>query len=211
MDRSKMDVVSSKLFGNVVDVVTCMVNLHDPTASSHQEEVALLARSIAEAMGYKEKAVDCVFLAGQMHDVGKIVIPTEVLSMPGRLNHAQQMLVMRHAQASYDILKPIDFPFNVADVVHQHHERLDGSGYPLGLKGDQILLESRILAVADVVQAMTTSRSYHSPYAINSVLEELEAHKGQLYDADVVDTYKRLVTEKSLPGAAVKDREYPNN
>lgn len=201
---------SQKMLVNLVEVVTNMVDLHDPTAAGHQEEVALLARSIAEAMGKGEQFVDCVFLAGKMHDVGKIVIPAEVLSAPGKLNHVQHMMVMRHPQVSYEILKPIDFPFNVADVVHQHHERLDGSGYPFGLSGAQILLESRILAVADVIQAMLTNRSYHPPCAVGTVLEELEAHKGTLYDAMVVDTYRKLASHNG-GGASKQGNGRPHN
>ena len=196
MDKSNQNVTASELLRNLVSVITYMVDLHDPTASSHQEEVALLAGGIAEAMGYDEKLIDRVFLAGQIHDVGKIAVPAEVLGYPGKLNHEQQMLVVRHPQVGYEILKPIRFPFNLAEIVYQHHERLDGSGYPMGLSGSQILPESRILAVADVVQAMLTNRSYHEPCSVESVLEELEAHKGSLYDTDVVNAYKKLVAER---------------
>jgi len=127
-----------------------------------------------------------------VHDIGKIMIPSEILSSPHKLNHLQQMIVMQHPQISYDMLKSVDLPGYVLTAVYQHHERLDGSGYPCGLCGDQILMESRILAVADVIQAMVTCRSYRQPLMVTSVLEELEAHRGTLYDSAVVDTYKRL-------------------
>ena len=183
------------MLGNLVQVVNNMVDLHDPTAAGHQSEVAILARAIAEEMKQDKNVVDCVFLAGQIHDIGKISIPSEVLTLPHRLNHTQNMMIMRHPTVSYEILKPIDFPWPVADAVLQHHERLDGSGYPNGLTGDQMRVESRILAVADVVQAMLTDRPYHPLFTIVDVLEELDAHSGVLYDAAVVDTYKKLVRQ----------------
>jgi HD-GYP domain-containing protein (c-di-GMP phosphodiesterase class II) len=184
---------SQDMIGSLVQVVNNMVNLHDPTAAGHQTEVALLGRAIAEEMKQSQSVVECVFLAGQIHDIGKICIPYELLSFPGKLSHSQHMTVMLHPQASYEILKPIDFPWPVADSVLQHHERLDGSGYPNGITGDQMRFESKILAVADVVQAMLTERPYHPPFTIVDVLEELETHKGVLYDASVVETYGKLV------------------
>ena len=186
---------SQKMLDSLVQVVNNMVNLHDPTAAGHQTDVALLARAIAVAMRNEQDVVDCVFLAGQIHDIGKIAIPSEILSRPGKLDDVQQMVVMCHPEVGYEILKPIDFPWPVANAVLQHHERLDGSGYPNGLTGDEISLESKILAVADVVQAMLTSRSYHPPLGIDNVVRELEEHKGILYDAAVVDCYKRITSQ----------------
>jgi putative nucleotidyltransferase with HDIG domain len=189
--------VSSKALDSLVQVVNNMVDLHDPTAAGHQTGVALLARAIAQEMGNKKDLADCVYLAGRVHDIGKIMIPSEILSCPNKLTHQQQMIVMQHPQNSYDMLKSADLPCDIINAVYQHHERLDGSGYPRGLRGDQIMTESRILAVADVVQAMFTCRSYHQPLGVTNVLEELDAHKGTLYDADVVDIYKRLVRVKN--------------
>jgi putative nucleotidyltransferase with HDIG domain len=183
---------SQKMLSSLVQVVNSIVNLHDPTAAGHQCDVALLARAIAEEMHNERKVVDCVFLAGQIHDIGKIAIPSEILAFPGKLDDIQQMVVMCHPEVGYEILKPIEFPWPVADTVHQHHERLNGSGYPNGLTGDQMRLESKILAVADVVQAMYSNRSYHPPLGIENVVRELEEHKGTLYDAEVVDCYKRI-------------------
>jgi HD-GYP domain-containing protein (c-di-GMP phosphodiesterase class II) len=182
----------SKELDSILQVVNNMVDLHDPAAAGHQTGVALLARAIAQEMGGNKDLADCVYLAGRVHDIGKIMIPSEILSSPHKLNHLQQMIVMQHPQISYDLLKSVDLPGYVLNAVHQHHERLDGSGYPCGLCGDQILMESRILAVADVIQAMVTCRSYRQPLMVSSVLEELDAHRGTLYDSAVVDTYKRL-------------------
>jgi putative nucleotidyltransferase with HDIG domain len=188
---------SNLTINSLVQVVDNMVDLHDPTAAGHQTGVALLARAIAQEMGGSKDLAECVYLAGRIHDIGKIMIPSEILSSPHKLTHIQQMVVMQHPQISYDMLKSADLPGNVIDAVYQHHERLDGSGYPRGLSGDQIPMESRILAVADVVQAMVTSRSYHQPLGVTSVLEELDAHRGTLYDSSVVDIYKRLVSVKN--------------
>lgn len=187
---------SQNVFSSLAQIVNNMVDLHDPTAAGHQSEVALLAHAIAEEMKLDQDVVDCVSLAGQIHDIGKIEIRPEILANPGKLNHSDQMAVMRHPWVSYEILKPIHFPWPVADVVFQHHERLDGSGYPNGLTGDQVRLESKILAVADVVQAMFAGRSYHPPFGMDNVIQELEEHKGIFYDAAVVDSYRRLVTRK---------------
>ena len=206
-----MDITESKIVGSLVEVVTNMVNRHDPAAAGHQEEVALLAKCIAETMGQDRELVNCVFMAAQMHDVGKIAIPAEVLSYPGKLTNLQQMMVRCHPQVSYEILGPISFPWRLADVVYQHHERLDGSGYPRGLAGNQILMEARILAVADVVQAMITNRTYHAPFGVDNIIEELESHKGVLYDADVVNTYKKLVTDKGYMGSLPKRVASSNN
>lgn len=187
---------SQNMLGGLLQIVNNMVDRHDPTAAGHQKEVALLARAIAEAMKLDRDVVDCVFFAGQLHDIGKIMVPAEILSSPNKLNHTQQMIIMRHPQIGYDMLKPVDVPRRMADAVYQHHERLDGSGYPCGLRGDQIMMESRILAVADVVQAMVTPRSYHQPVGVTDVLQEFDTHKGTLYDSGVVDTYKRLISVK---------------
>jgi putative nucleotidyltransferase with HDIG domain len=199
---------AQKMLDSLVQVVNNMVNLHDPTAAGHQTDVAFLARAIAEEMRNEQDVVDCVFLAGQIHDIGKIAIPSEILSRPGKLDDVQQMVVMCHPEVGYDILKPIDFPWPVANAVLQHHERLDGSGYPHGLTGDEISLESKILAVADVVQAMLTSRSYHPPLGIDDVVRELEEHKGILYDAAVVDGYKRITSQGDGVMQYVKSRPH---
>jgi putative nucleotidyltransferase with HDIG domain len=200
MDGYEREWAGSPVLGGFVQLVTSMVNVHDPTSVGHQEQVAVLAREIARAMRPDERMADYVYLAGMVHDVGKITIPCEVLTVPGKLNSLQRMIVAQHPRTGYDMIKPIDFPTGVADIVYHHHERLDGSGYPLGLRGDQISLESRILAVADVAQAMCSSRTYRTACCVDNVLEELETHKGTLYDAGAVDICKRLLKEQAWPG-----------
>ena len=189
---------SSRIIANLTQVIENMVDVHDPLAAGHQAEVALLAKAIAQEMSGDNEFINCVFLAAQIHDVGKIRIPPEILTMPGKLNNMQQTVIKMHPQTGYSILKPLDFPWDIAQVIYQHHERLDGTGYPQGLPGDQILLESRILAVADVAQAMVSKRSYHTPGSVEKMIEELETNRGKLYDSDVVNTYVSLVKRENV-------------
>ena len=184
---------SSRVIANLTQVIENMVDEHDPLAAGHQREVALLAKSIAREMSVDDDFINCVFLAAQIHDIGKIMIPPEILTVPGKLNNTQQTVIRMHPQTGYSILKHLDFPWDIARVISQHHERLDGTGYPQGLPGDQIMLESKILAVADVVQAMVSKRSYHVAVSVEKAIEELETNRGKLYDSDVVNTYVSLV------------------
>ncbi len=192
------DAKSSRVIANLTQVIENIVDVHDPLAAGHQSEVALLAKAIAQEMSADNEFINCVFLASQIHDVGKIRIPYEILSIPGKLNNMQQQVVKMHPQTGYSILKPLDFPWDIAQVIYQHHERLDGSGYPQGLPGDKIMLESKILAVADVVQAMVSKRSYHMPVSTKIAIEELETNKGKLYDSDVVNTYVSLAKRANV-------------
>jgi putative nucleotidyltransferase with HDIG domain len=189
---------SSRVIANLTQVIENMVDVHDPLAAGHQIEVALLAKAIAQEMSADNEFISCIFLAAQIHDVGKIMIPPEILTVPGKLNNMQQTVIKMHPQTGYSILKPIDFPWDIAQVIYQHHERLNGTGYPQGLPGEQIRLESKILAVADVVQAMVSKRSYHTPVSVEKAIEELEANKGKLYDSDVVNTYVSLVKRENV-------------
>lgn len=137
-------------------------------------------------------------MAGLIHDIGKISVPAEVLSKPGPLNDLEYGLIKNHPQVGHDVLKGIDFPWPVAQIVLQHHERMDGSGYPQGLSGKEIILEARILAVADVVEAMVSHRPYRLPRGLDKALEEILQNRGVLYDAEVVDICLKLFTEKGF-------------
>jgi putative nucleotidyltransferase with HDIG domain len=149
--------------------------------------VAELACSIAKAMGLSEERVRGIHMGGLIHDIGKIGIPAEILSKPSKLTALELEIVQEHAAMGFNILKDVEFPWPVADIAHQHHERMDGSGYPQGLKGEAICLEARIIAVADVVESMASHRPYRPALGIPAAMDELVRNRGRLYDAQVVD------------------------
>lgn len=188
-----------KLKANLLESISAIaatVEMRDPYTAGHQRHVAQLATAIAYELGLDELQIEGLNLAGVVHDVGKIKIPAEILSKPGRLMELEFALIKQHPQAGYEILKEIDFPWPIAQFVRQHHERLDGSGYPLGLKGDEIYLEARIIAVADVIEAMASHRPYRAGVGIEVALAEIEAKRGDFYDAAVVDAALRLFRVK---------------
>jgi putative nucleotidyltransferase with HDIG domain len=187
-----------KAMGATIQVIARVAEARDPYTAGHQTKVANLARSMANELNLKEDIIDGIRMAGTIHDIGKISVPAEILSKPTKLTDIEFSLIKSHAQRGYDILKDIVFPWPIAAIVLQHHERLDGSGYPQGLKDGQILLEARILAVADVVEAMASYRPYRPALGIDAALEEIEKNKGILYDADVVDTCLKLFREKRV-------------
>lgn len=182
---------------DTVQAIAATVEQRDPYTAGHQRRVADLAAAIAGEMGLPHEQIYSIHLAGIVHDLGKISIPAEILSKPGRLSPIEYELVKQHPQSGYDILKEIDFPWPVAQFVLQHHERLDGSGYPRGLKGNDILPEARIIAVADVVEAIASHRPYRPSVGIDAALEEIGKHRGTLYDPAAVDATLRLFREKS--------------
>ena len=186
-----------KVLGATVQSISMTVEMKDPYTAGHQQRVSDLARAIATEMGLSADRRDFIRTASSIHDIGKISIPSEILSKPTKLTDLEFSLIKTHSQSGYDILKDIDFPWPVADVVLQHHERMNGSGYPQGLKGDDILLEARIIAVADVVEAIGSHRPYRPSLGIDFALEEISRNKGILYDADVVDACLKLFQEKS--------------
>jgi PAS domain S-box-containing protein len=179
-----------------VQAISLTVEMKDPYTSGHQQRVSDLARAIATEMGLSADRQDFIRTASTIHDIGKIAIPSEILSKPTKLTDLEFSLIKTHPQSGYDILKDIEFPWPVADVVLQHHERMDGSGYPQGLKGDDILLEARILAIADVVEAIASHRPYRPALGIDLALEDISRNKGILYDADAVDACLKLFREK---------------
>ncbi len=137
-------------------------------------------------------------MAGLLHDVGRLSLPQELLNKPGKLTNTEFQLIKTHSQTGYDILKPVEFPWPIADIVVQHHERMNGSGYPSGIKEDELLMEARILGVADVVEAMNSYRPYRAPLGIDKALEQISRNRGILYDPNVVDACVRLFTEKGF-------------
>jgi len=183
---------------SVVQALANMVERRDPYTAGHQLRAAKLAAAIARDMGLNNDRMHGIYLAGVIHDVGKIAVPAEILSKPGKLSSTEFALVKEHAQAGYDIVKDIEFPWPVGLTILQHHERLDGSGYPNGLKGETILLEAKILAVADVVEAMTSHRPYRPALGLDAALAEVENGKGRLYDPAAVDACIALFRRKGF-------------
>jgi PAS domain S-box-containing protein len=179
-----------------VKAIAGIVEMRDPYTSGHQARVAEIAQALGRQLGLAEEEVHAIFLAGLVHDLGKVRIPAEILSKPGRLDEVEFSLIKMHAQAGYDILKDIDFAWPIAQMVLQHHERMDGSGYPQGLQGDAILLGARILCVADVVEAMSSHRPYRPGLGVAAALAELERGRGTAYDPQVVDACLVLFKEK---------------
>ena len=181
-----------------LEVQARAVEMKDPYTSGHQRRVADLARTIAMEMGHPEEVIDGIRMAAVVHDIGKLLMPAEILNKPAKLTEAEFSQIKKHPQAGYDILKDIEFPWPIARMVWQHHERLDGSGYPLGLTGEEILPEARILAVADVVETMASHRAYRPAPGLEKALEEINAQRGILYDPAVVDACIRIFREKDF-------------
>jgi PAS domain S-box-containing protein/putative nucleotidyltransferase with HDIG domain len=184
-----------KALGGIIQVTSTIVEARDPYTAGHQRRVTDLARSIATEMGLKKDQIEGIRTAGVIHDIGKIVVPAEILSKPSRLTDAEFDIIKTHPQVAHEILKEIDFPWPIAQIVLQHHERMNGSGYPLGIPGPEILVEARVLAVADVVEAMATHRPYRPALGIDKALEEISKGSGQLYDSEVVDACLKIFTE----------------
>jgi HD-GYP domain-containing protein (c-di-GMP phosphodiesterase class II) len=181
-----------------IQAVAFTVEIKDPYTAGHQRRVAQLACAIAKDMGLPEEQIEGIYMAGLVHDIAKINVPGEILSKPGRLSPFELGIIQVHPQAGHDILKTVEFPWPIAQIVLQHHERINGSGYPQGLKGDQILIQARILSVADVVVAMASHRPYRPALGVDEALEEILQNRDILYDPQVVDTCLRLFTEKGF-------------
>jgi putative nucleotidyltransferase with HDIG domain len=181
-----------------VSAVAAMVELRDPYTAGHQRRVAQIADAIARELGLPEAQIEGINLAAVVHDVGKISVPSEILTKPGRLSDPEFALIKQHPKMGYEILKEIEFPWPIAETVHQHHERIDGSGYPLGLKDDEILIEARILAVADIIEAMASHRPYRAGLGIEKALSEVEQNQGNRFDKKVVEAALLLFREKDF-------------
>ncbi|MDA3822595.1 MAG: HD domain-containing protein [Bacteroidales bacterium] len=179
----------------MIHSLSLTVESRDPYTAGHQRRVADLARAIGTQMGLSEDTRDCIRMSGIVHDLGKVSIPSEILSKPGILHEHEMGIIKHHPLTGYEILKDIDFPWPVADIVLQHHERIDGSGYPHGLTKDEIHLESRIISVADVVEAMASHRPYRASIGIDYAIIEIKEGKGTIYDEEVVDACVALFEE----------------
>ena len=186
-----------KAFGTIIKVMVSAVEMRDPYTSGHQIRSADLARAIATEMGLPQDKINGIRLAGSIHDIGKLSIPAEILSKPSKLTNIEFSLIKEHSRVGYEMLKDVESPWPLAQIVYQHHERIDGSGYPRNLKGDEIIIEASIMAVADVVEAMASHRPYRPALGIKAALEEIKKNKGILYDEAVADTCLRLFLEKN--------------
>ncbi len=185
-----------KSIKTTIQVLGTASEARDPYTAGHQKRVADLARAIATEMGLPDDKIEGLRMAGSIHDIGKISVPAEILSKPTKLTNTEFSIIKEHSQTGYDMLKDVESPWPLAEIVHQHHERMNGSGYPRNLKGDEILLEARILAVADVVEAMASHRPYRPTLGTEAALEEITKNKGILYDNAVADSCLRLFREK---------------
>jgi putative nucleotidyltransferase with HDIG domain len=174
------------------------VEKRDPYTSGHQQRVADLTKAIAQELKLPADQIESIYMAAAIHDIGKISLPAEILVKPIQLSNIEISLIQAHAQAGYDILKGIEFPWPIADIVLQHHERMNGSGYPQGLAGDKILFEARIIGVADVVETMASHRPYRPSIGTDKALEEIAKNKGVLYDPLAVDACLVLFNDKKF-------------
>ena len=194
-ERQKANEALKRAFNSVVSVLSDMLNLKDPYTQFHEKNVAKLALEIAERMGLDEFTIESIRVASMVHDIGKINIPTEILSKPGKLSDIEFEMIKKHPETAYEILRKVDLPWPVADIVYQHHERLDGSGYPRHLKSDEILLEAKIIIVADVIEAMSSHRPYRAALGFEAAMEEIKKNAGVLYDAKIVQICTSILEE----------------
>jgi HD-GYP domain-containing protein (c-di-GMP phosphodiesterase class II) len=203
LDRVQNELRSSqermrKTMGAIIQAMSMTIEKRDPYTAGHQRRVAKLCRAIATDMGFSWGRIQGLRMAAAIHDLGKIHIPAAILNKPGPMSEHEMGIIRMHPATAYEILKGIQFPWPLAETIYQHHERLDGSGYPRGLRGDQILLEARILAVADVVESMAFFRPYRPSLGLQEALDELNDKKGVLYDTQVAETCIVLFTHKGF-------------
>lgn len=185
-----------KAINTTIQVMVSAVEVRDPYTAGHQNRSADLACAIAVEIGLPEEKIEGIRMVGKIHDIGKLSIPAEILSKPKKPSEVEFSLIKEHARRGFEMLKDVELPYPLAEIVYQHHERMDGSGYPRNLRGEEILMEARILTVADVVEAMVSHRPYRPALGIDAALNEIEKNREILYDADAVDACLRLFREK---------------
>jgi len=195
--QETLDKLRKAMMG-IIQGMTMTVEVRDPYTAGHQRRVANLARYIATDMGLSENQIDGIRTAGVLHDLGKVSVPVELLTKPSRLTDIEFKLIQTHPQVAFDILRDIEFPWPIAQIVYQHHERMDGSGYPLGTSDEGILYEARIIAVADVVEAMVSHRPYRPAVGIEEAIKEIIGKRETLYDANAVDACMRLFRNRDF-------------
>ena len=198
-ERQRAQAALERALESTIEAVASTIEMRDPYTAGHQRRVAEIAVAIGRELGLDEDRLNGLRVAGTIHDIGKIAIPAEILTRPGRIGPLEMDIIRAHAADGCDILKGVDFPWPVTDMVRHHHERMDGSGYPDGLCGDEILMEARILAVADVVEAIASDRPYRAALGIDVAMSEIQAKRGTAFDERVVDACRLLVAEGRLP------------
>jgi len=187
-----------KIIEGTANIITKVVEIRDPYSTGHQQRVSKLATVIAQEMKLPQDKIEGIKIASLVHDIGKVNLPTEIISKPSKLVEVEFNLIKNHPKVGYDILKKVDFPWPIAEIVLQHQEKIDGSGYPRGLKGDEICIEAKILGVANVVEAMSSYKSYRPALSIDEFLAEIAENKNILFDPEVVDTCIKLFKEKGF-------------
>jgi HD-GYP domain-containing protein (c-di-GMP phosphodiesterase class II) len=186
----------NEIMEDIVSIITKVAEMRDPYLRGHQQRVSKLATAIAQEMTLTRDKIEGIKFAALVHDAGRFNWPTKIVNNEGRLAEEEHEFIKNHPKISYYILKTVNFPWSIAEIAYQHHEKLDGSGYPKGLKDGEILMEAKIIAVADTVEAMSSKRPYRPAYSIKEVLEEILKNKGILYESQVVDACLRLFQEK---------------
>ena len=187
-----------KIIEGTANIITKVVETRDPYSIGHQQRVSKLATAIAREMKLPQDKIEGTKIASLVHDIGKVNLPTEIISKPSKLIEVEFNLIKNYPKVGYDILKKVDFPWPIAEIVLQHQEKIDGSGYPRGLKGDEICIEAKILGVANVVEAMSSYKSYRPALSIDEALVEISNNKNILFDPEVVDTCIKLFKEKGF-------------
>jgi len=187
-----------KFIEGTANIITKVVETRDPYSTGHQQRVSKLATAIAQEMKLPQDKIEGTRIASLVHDIGKVNLPTEIISKPSKLVEVEFNLLKNHPRVGYNILKKVNFPWPIAEIVFQHQEKIDGSGYPRGLKGDEICIEARILGVANVVEAMSSYKSYRPPLSIDEALAEIVKNKNILFDPEVVDTCLKLFKERGF-------------
>jgi len=194
-DRKKSSERIKTVLHQTIQAVSMAMEKRDQYTAGHQQKVATIAVAIANTMGLPEQQVEGIRLGSTIHDIGKIYVPAEILTRPGKITPEEFAIIKSHSKVGYEIIKDVDFPWPVAQMILQHHERQDGSGYPQGLSNNEMILEAKIISVADVVEAMASHRPYRASLGVDCALDEISKHRGSLYDADVVDACLKIFKE----------------
>lgn len=203
-EKEKVQERLSAALRSTIEAMSKTMEWRDPYTAGHQKRVASLATAIAKKLEWPDEVIQALYMAAMVHDIGKVAVPAEILTKPSHLTDLEMKMVQEHAETGYQILKDVPFPWPIAEMVHQHHERLDGSGYPKGLKGEQICKEALVLAVADTIEAMATHRPYRPALGLNVAMEEIRAQAGTKLDAKIVDIAFELLNEGNILQAIIE-------